>query len=514
MMKKTCKLMTCVLAFVLCALCLKPYEVQAGLSHVTVDDSSFEKELNTAVWNVPEADVAIDDGKLVFSEESTKYTRLITKNTAQKTEERDELVTASFALQIKSMPENGEFILGFGLDNIESFSEEAGQVEIVFLNNGGLQLAVRCYEEAGGQKEAVAPKTAGFSIGSKVAVKAVVYNNRSLVVLINGQKVASAELPFLPEGSVGFFQTGKCAATLSELEIQTYRYDRPENSDFEENFDKDRYNANLLFSKASASAYAPSTMSIEEYNGNYVMWYENSGAAQIGTMFQYSNFELTFDVPYLLRKDITDENGNVLNASSMWFGVSFGDELIECADNGFTFSPDMIYFDRDSAVRSFARGYEVVAQSEKYPFFAEEEERGISVKISVIDAHVTIGMKWIDEKDFTTIGEYDVADGTTPLGYVHIWTCGPGNFAVDNIKMKNLDKEPNLVEVEFATSKFEVPEDYVYTKGEMVFREAGKEDDDFNWYLIIPCTAAVGILIVGISAIVAAKRRRNKYDET
>ena len=509
-MKKTWKFIASALTFVMLCLCFSPCNVEAGLSQIIIDSSSYTKELNNAVWNVPEKDITVQDGALYFSADSTKYTRLITKSTVQKTEEGNELVSASFTMNLKSIPSGGEFILGFGLGNIESFSGEQGQIELAFVNNNGIQMEVRSYENANEAKNVVEPKTTGIRMGSKAKVTVGISNDNAMTILINGRTVANATLPFDAEGSVGFFQTGNCEVLISELVIKSTRYDRPENSNFTEKFDGDEYNANLLFSKAESSGYAPSTMSVEEYENDYVMWYENSGLSQIGTTQQYSNFELTFDVPYLLRKNIEDENGITLHAKSMWIGVSFGDEAMEYDGYGYDYSPEMVYFDHDSAVKSYAQNNKVVGQSDKYKFFDENETRGFSVKVAVVDANVTIGIKWTHEEKFTTIADYEMPSKQTPLGYVHIWTCGPANFAIDNIEMKNLDTSPNLVDVEYKTSKFEVPADYEYKESDMIFRDTEGEDT-FNGSLILLGVAVLGIAIVGISAI-AAKRKSRKVE--
>lgn len=508
-MKKTWKFIASTLVVSMLCMCFGLCEAEAGLSRVVVDSASYTEELNTAVWNIPEKDVTVQDGALYFSAESSKYTRLITKSMVQKSEGSSELVSAGFDLNLKSMPENGEFIVGFGLPTIESFSGEQGQIEVAFVNTNGIQVAVRYFENAGEAQNIIEPKTSGIRIGNQANVAITIGNDKTLTVAVNSRNVASAVLPVDAEGSVGFFQTGKCEAIVSDLVISSSRYDRPENSNFTENFDGDSYNANVLFSKGSPSAYVPSVMSVESYEDNDVMLYENSGPAQIGTRQKYSNFELTFDVPYLLRKNIEDENGKVQYEKSMWIGVSIGDDNIECENADYTYAADMIYFDTDSNVKSFASGHAVVASSEKYKFFAEDETRGFSIQVKVVDAHITIGMKWLDEEKFTVIGEYDTADKLTPLGYVHIWTCGPGNFAIDNIKMTNLDENPNLVDVEYKTSKFEVPEDFEYVEREMIYRpDTERTGDSFNVYLIIPCAAVVMLLMIGASVIITKRRAK------
>lgn len=504
-MRRTWKFIASALTLCMLCLCLAPCEAQAGLSRVIVDSSSFTEEINTAVWNVPEGDVTVQDGALLFSAESTKYTRMITKSMVQKTEESEELVSASFTLNVRSMPEGGEFILGFGLGNIESLSGEQGQVEVAFIRNGNLQVAVRSYENAGEAVTVVEPKATGISIGNNVKIAVHIKNDKTITIQTNGKTIATGTLPFDAEGSVGIFQTGACEVKITELMIESYQYSRPENSNFTETFEGDSYNTNLLFAKIAAPTYTPQIMSIQKYEENDVMWYENSGNAQIATVQQYSNFELTFDVPYLNRKTYENENG--VYEKSMWFGVSFGDELMDTVENGFDYSPEMIYFDRDSTVKSYVQDHKIVAQSDKYPFFAEDETRGFSVKVSVVDAHVSIGMKWLDEETFTTIGEFDTADYQTPLGYVHIWTLGPANLAIDNIQMKNLDENPELVEVEYKTSKFEVPEDYDYQEEELVFHDVTEEKTP-TWYFLIPCVAVLGIIIVGIAILIAKSGKK------
>lgn len=505
-MKKIIKCMAMAMTFIVLFSCVDTSMVYAGHSRVSVDSSSFSKGINTAVWSNPEGDVIAKKGVLSFTKNSTKYTRLITKSMVERAESGEKFANVSLGLLLKKMPNKGEFILGFGLGSVESFSKSAGQIEIVFLNENGVKLEVRNYNEVGEEKVLIKRKDIGILFGSQADIDVVINSNQKMTIKVNGREVVSEKIPFLPEGSVGFFQTGSCEVDIPKLSISSYKYDSPENCNFIERFDDDSYNVNTIFTKVTRSNYVPCTMSVEEYDDDFVMYYENSGAAQISTLYQYSNFELTFDVPYLLRKNIEDENENIISEKSMWIGVSFGDEMIESSDNGYIYSPEMLLFDRDSVVKSLAQGSAPVAQSEKYPFFAEDETRGFSVKVSVVDAHVKIGMKWLNEEAYTTIGEYDTIDGQTPLGYVHIWTCGPATFAIDNIEMTNLDAKPNLIEVDYKTSKFEIPEDYVYVKPELVFRE--ETEKRFNWYIIIPCAAVAGILIVGITAVITRKRRK------
>ena len=157
-MKKTWKFIASTLVVCMLCMCFSLFEAEAGLSQVVVDSASYTEELNTAVWNIPEKDVTVQDGALYFSAESSKYTRLITKSMVQKSEGSSELVSAGFDLNLKNMPENGEFIVGFGLPTIESFSGEQGQIEVAFVNTNGIQVAVRYFENAGEVQNIIEPK--------------------------------------------------------------------------------------------------------------------------------------------------------------------------------------------------------------------------------------------------------------------------------------------------------------------------------------------------------------------
>ena len=169
-MRKICKYMATALATSMLFMCLNCGEVYAGHSRVSVDSSSFAEDIHTAVWKNPEGDVATKDGAIHFTKASTKYTRLITKSMVKKEETSEEFTTASLKLQLKSMPENGEFILGFGLASVESFSKDAGQIEIAFINKQGLKLDVRSYDKEAKESIIVQGKGANFSLGSKANI--------------------------------------------------------------------------------------------------------------------------------------------------------------------------------------------------------------------------------------------------------------------------------------------------------------------------------------------------------
>ena len=72
--------------------------------------------------------------------------------------------------------------------------------------------------------------------------------------------------------------------------------------------------------------------------------------------------------------------------------------------------------------------------------------------------------------------------------------------------IKNLDESPNLIEPEVVQTNVAVPEDYNYKPEDMLY----KNQDTFQWYILIPCAAAVSILWVVIIRVV--KRYKNRKE--
>ena len=75
-------------ATLLCVFTLSPMQADAGVSESILDSSSLEG----SNWSNPEEDVVVTEGTLVFPNESTEYTRYISKMSAQIDETFSDLV--------------------------------------------------------------------------------------------------------------------------------------------------------------------------------------------------------------------------------------------------------------------------------------------------------------------------------------------------------------------------------------------------------------------------------------
>jgi len=243
--------------------------------------------------------------------------------------------------------------------------------------------------------------------------------------------------------------------------------DTPVNSDIYEDFEKEAINDNLLTARITEACqnYAPTKMTIEEIDGSRALLYRNAATTYIGTQYKYANFEMTFDVVYMQREDVTDENGDILIPKSDTMAISLGDESAdyEVGTYGYTTSTDTIAFvTGDSGIYSLNNGHSAAAADSGYDFGSSTCENDFSIKVSMINSVVTVGIKWIEEENFTEVLTYTRESGT-PLGHVHIWTIGTNaNFAIDNLSIVNKDENPRLVDVYYKSALIEKPDDFAY----------------------------------------------------
>lgn len=514
-MKKQFRFLTALLSVLCLIFSVFPLTVWAGSSKITIDDSSFAEKINNTIWNNPSGDLVSQDGKLMFPVESTADTRLISKTAVSKSDVTDEMLHAAFQLDALQIPEGETFLFACGLRSIESLPGEKGNVELQFTRGGGIRAGVVVYETSDSPTVLVEPKAVS---GNSISVEMTLTASQMLTVKVNGTVLYEGQITVTGEGRVGFLQSGSCQAEITGVKIEIFSYNTPENANVSENFDNGTMDTSLLScAMIKDFGYYPCRISVDEYNGNNVMLFKNSGLGYIGTKYQYSNFELTFDVPYIQRTEVYSEDFQLLTPKSSWFGITFGDEYMDATWYDYDYkSPYMIYFDEWSQIIDFKNNFKILASlgETDHAFFAEGEDRGFSVRFAVIDAHVQIGIKWLEEEAFTTVCEYDIANGQTPTGYIHIWGSEPNNFAIDNIVITNLDKNPQLVETEYKAGTVIVPEDHTYEKAEMVFKNADpaseQKDEGFNWYLLIPCAGGVSLLCILISFVIAKKRKKKE----
>lgn len=483
---------------------LCPMSAEAGVSKEVRD----KKTLDEANWSNPEADVYAKDGKLIFSEGSTEYSRFITKTAAKKSTLFETMVEVSTNMKITKMPSGKSFIIAFGLSGIEAMHGEANNVEVSFVQNGGIKLGITAYDEGGKAITVVSPRASGISLNQEASIAIVLKVDGQISVSINGNEVCKAQIPVSGEGRVGFMQTGNVAVELSEVNVASYKYDTPENPNVEEDFEKGA----LDISKLTASifdfrGFFPRGQVVEEYNGSHVLMFRNTLQAYLGTLYQYSNFEMSFDVPYYQANDIYNEDGKLILPGSSSFAVAFGGEQADWTTDGWKSAKEAVVFGKAS-VYSYNNKEEIVKEYDTHKYLTDKTG-GFSVKLSAVDGVVTVGMKWMEEEQYQTMLSYTLKNGT-PLGHIHIWATSTGQMAIDNLKITNLDTNAQLIETEYKSGKWEIPEDYVYQEEERVYLNPKDDKESFSGYIFIPITLGIGIIAVATTILITKRKSAKK----
>ena len=483
-----------------------PMRVAAGASELVLDSTSLE----TSSWRNPEKDVVVEEGKLVFPENSTEYTRFISKTSARKDESFPNLVTVSADMKFNKLPAGKSFILALGMSSIEGVAGDTGNVEVTFTNAGSIKVGVTVYDENGNAVIVFQPKSCGISLKKAAKVYVEITTDSRIKVSVNNNVVGTGTIPVTGEGRVGFLQTGECGVEIANLEMIRYAYERPENSNVYEDFEKGTIDTSVLNVKTiDTLKAAPRGQSVEEYNGSKVLVSRNVGTSYIGTVYPYSNFEMSFDVPYIDTVTEYSDEGRLQKQGQTSFTVSMGGELSDWdVTGGWKKAAEAIVF-TNTAVYSFNDSKGI--RSELTENYFNNPDKGFSVKIAVVDGSVAVGMKWIDEASYHTILNYELKRGV-PNGYLHIWTTGVGQYAIDNLKIENLDESPNLITTEFVSGKIEVPADVEYEPMERVYdtSKQAEENKEMGWYWLIPITIVVVAEALAICMFLTRDKNRKR----
>ena len=484
-------------------------KAEAGQKVTILDSSTLE---DTSCWYCPEGDVLTKDGKLTFTEDSADYTKFISRLSMNANENSDEFVVVEGQLKFNKIPEGQSFVIALGVREMEPSLGDAENVEVTFSNNGGIKFSVNAYDADGNQQTVCAQKASGIAIGQSTKLRIAITKDSVLQVAINGKSVCSEKLPVSGGGKIAFLQTGGCAAEISGLQITGYEYDRPENTNVSEDFEKglDISKIDLANTyEVGGSLMAPGRVVVEDYNGNKVLMMVNAGGYYFTTKYQYSNFEMTFDVPYAqMSRDMLYDDGTGYFYS---FGVLFGVSSDANASWKNTDAVEGILFERSGRVSSVkTKGLEKVTESHPYG----KEFQPFTVKLSVVDGKVTVGIKWVTEKNYEILGSYTLTGGS-PTGYIRFAIPEMGNMAIDNLKIANLDENPSLIETEYKNG-IKNFDDAVYEPFERVYKDEKTHADAetksaFSWYWLLPISVVVGAAMIGISfAVAKMKEKRGK----
>lgn len=491
---------------------LHAMEVSAGSSDIIFDNQSTTDSLNASVWNIPSGDLVIEQGKIIFPEGSTADSRVIAVSKIKANEYYDELFQMDCNFALKKMGDGQKFVIGLALDTADSYCEEADSIEIYFENSNGLKVGVKSYDENGEPQILVAAQSCGASLGKNIDVSINASSDMNLRIQVNGKNIYNEVSPVNLEGRVGFLQTGSVEAVVNTIKVITHKYDRPENTNISEDFESGSIDANRFYSGLKSSSYARCGASVEDLDGNKVFLFKNAGSAYLSTVHDFSNYECTFDVPYMQNSDVVDEDGKVTQVKSSAFVLAIGGVPSRNKNYAYHDSSDAIVVESDKAY-TLQSGQKVYFDANKY--YAVEENKGPSVKLSVIDKVITLSFKLRDSDNYEEIMSYQLGD-YTPLGQVQIWSNAWTTMAIDNLVITNKDLDPNVVELEEAPFVMQGTEDWEYEPMEVVYKEVDASATGFNWNVALIASGVVGVVIIAIcsiTTILSKKRREAKKHE-
>lgn len=518
-MKKKIRILSFLLATLIVMSATYSIPVMAGMERTTVSFMDNAGDLNKAEWHSTDPSIVCKNKTLYIPEESsTGDTKLITKKAASITAS-DEVIGVDTSFRITSLPQGQRLVLGLGLSSVEPSLGESGNVEISFANEGGIVVSVKAYGEAG-EQVILKNKKSGSSLNKTIHVEATILSQGVLNLELNGSSVCKAQLPVDGSGRFGIMQTGSCGVEFTKLLVNYSNYATPENTNIVEDFENGELNSNVLCAKISTAANnLPTAYSaIEDYNGSKVLMFHNAGLGWICTLYPYSNFELVFDVPYFQHQNVYDEKGTLELIASNFVCVSFGEEIPISTGYSCVDATDMWAFGTSSAHsevrKTFETSYDTIGCSNICG--DTDKNQGYTVKMTMIDGVMTGQIKPLSGGSFKTVAtqKYDTYRG----GYVYIWSMEQGNFAIDNLKITNMDKGAKLIDVEYESSLI-TAEDYVPTEEEqqLVFRETEVVEDtqqkkmSGELLFFLCCVGGAVILIgVGTGVIITSKQKRKR----
>ena len=483
---------------------------------VSVQAGTMEKEtsllvdgqLNSTDWFDAEDSTYAEDGKLVLPADEYANTRVISKIIAQEDSAYKTMFSVYAKLKITQLPENDKFIFAMGLDSIEAMSGEPGNVEVEITNDGTLQLGVTVYDENGEAKVVAVPKNMGVKLGSEFTLSVTATTDHGLAVAVNKKTVVRLSKVDGLSGRIGFLQTGNCGAEISGCDANFTQYERPENPNISEGFETEVFNKNWFTTNFISSVRYPAYVAVEELEGNNVLMYHNAKLTYFGTKYAYSNFELTFDVPYYLRNQVKDEKGNMVAAPTMEFVVSLGDDAVDFNGFGYATSTEAIRITKDTIHGMNHTPEKFRAQYSNRGYFDPATNEGFSVLIRMLDGHLEVGTKALNKEKFDIIAKADYEDFRT--GYIKIWSVNDATFAIDNFKLTNLDDNANVIDTGFVGATI-TQADFDYQPTELTFRPVEQTESGTEWTPVI-ITAGVCVAAVAASTVVALclKKKRQK----
>ncbi|GHU97771.1 hypothetical protein FACS1894211_00210 [Clostridia bacterium] len=448
---------------------------------------------------------------------------------------------AEFSLKIVKIDGGKRFGFVFGLSMLAGDAGDAGSYFLYFKNDGGYKYGLSGFAAGGAEVQIIAPVSlasvgvnTGF-IADDFDVEITAAASGRLEVKIKGAAVYSGSLPDADfSGYIGFTQDGEYStqykminAELSALNVYNSYYHRPATPEIViENFDTNDFDSNLWWLDDFRDGIF--------VDDNKLMFHRSDESNKFASRYVYSNFELTYTMSDFQNWPEADANARGgIRAAAAWSAVSFGFNpgprlsitLGEVTRVGY-----FVYFDgpinwvtgaRSAPTRivvidnGTASSYNLPSKFDFLNWQNGNEE--IHVKFTVIDGGFAVALKLDGEAMYTDIYTQAFPGGLTPDGRVYFWAGGNtrtreiaqySEFSIDDITIKNMDSNPNIVSAgERVSSKLPPSTDYAYTD---TWRDSDSfpqvvKDDGLGAGGCKSSSAAALVAILGLTIIIAKR---------
>lgn len=488
-----------VLALVVCGVTVMPVSAGKAGGYV-VDSSKLSTEtLSLAEWKFDDAGISLQEGVLVFDELYDLENPVLSRTPVYSSEEIKQTLEVRYVLNIDEIKGNKKFGLGFGIHRLDRDIDEEGATFLYAQateNGVGFGLSTVKNGEIVQLKEL----THYGSKAKDVNVTVRVMNDGELMVLLgSGVFYTGAAGEVKADGYLGFSSSGEFSgddcyvkATVANFVAYNEYYAKPESPlRVLATFSNDEFNVNEWVMN---STMIPNGTGIIAENGHLTFMGAGQNSA-IAAQFKYSNFELQYEI-FGMKNTLTSYNGMPV-APSWWVQMAWGtdgDSAYGVAAN-YNAAYRLIFevpLDTDPESPTYLQrppeggmavhfydptGWKgAYAIPEKYNFSRPDfdSEKRVQIRLENVDGVVVLYMKLLDETEWTQIWSYAYENGIMPLGYIALRTEGNqyadtasqyyrgGWFSIDNIMVKNYDKNPTLTTVTFESNRIPPMPDYDY----------------------------------------------------
>ena len=426
-----------------------------------VNDGSVKGEDGAAVWD----DDVSESGRLVAM---TKLKDVAADGVSKS-------LVSEYTLSLGEAESGARFVFAFGLKRLSSpvFGDETSAV--YFVKSGSGYAAGVSKFENGKETKIVAPKTVNGMTAGKAVTLTINVTDGAFAVYARSEggtltTICTDKTKGNTPNTAGYFsigRSGKINAKLTALNVKAYEYlnsTTPAQDIAYETFSNGHYNGNVWFSHAGRAENG----GIFVENGALVMRNLERGG-YFGTKFQYSNFDLRFDILHVQRMTETDENGNLLyrKESNGYLAVSLGNYSFN--ERGFDMSAECAFaLAADGTVKRYAGGNAVetvsLEQSGMENFWtAEHEGRVVNVKVTSTDGVCTVYCRFDGIGQYIPVMKY--VSETTPYGYVKIMAKDVSNVIIDNVEIENTDANAVLTIEKDKPNGLDGAVDYDYSDG-------------------------------------------------